>query len=1143
MALQCPSLHPARQCSVHVRQVVDRAAEGDAVALASGGGYQCGVTVNKSLSFYTVGGGYATFDCRETHRAFWFLDVSVNVTGIDVRHGKAPDGAGGGGVLVQQTTLRRSLVHFSDCLWEANEAPNSRGGGVFVSFSGGSGGALSFVACSWKRNIAAGGGGTFVHYGENTNAASVLFSKCSWDSNIAFDVRGEEEGLGGGVFMEFDRNARGAGVSFSACAWTNNTSAAAFGGGMYLKFDDDASAANVSVSQSTFANNAASEGGGAYLQFSRGAQGPTLSFLTSVWLNNTAGSAGGVYVGLGIDVTAATVTFHSCDWVNNTAQYIGGGTSIASGGAAASSFSFSSCVWYNNVAVQGGGANVDFFRKAYVTALRFIDCIWTGNEGVGGGAYVHFYSEAAATSILFTACTWTNHMKGGLCLHNTGPTEATNISFNLCSWNSNRNGNHGGGALVSFGDGARGASLSFSACTWFNNSALPAQGGGVHVRFGASNSSSVALVGCVFMNNSATDGGALYAWLPSRPADLERIDGTSFVAVWTTQVRIVVASCQFVQNVAAGSASQGGAAFVHGGDLLALRSVSFWGNVAAFMGGALRVAGNVTLDVVGSSFANNTALQGGQVYADTLSNVNMVNSSVALQPGGTWWVRQAQTMLSLGSSQTCPPGHVLTNIYVSWSEATAGDRSFRRSTQLADCQPCPQGRYSRDVAALDDFGAIRQVACSACPYGGNCSRGGANIAGLPGFFGLNFTNYGVLFVGCPQGYCKPSMHEWNDSCAENRGGLLCGGCAQGFSQAVGSELCVLDKDCNAIWWMLPAAFALALCWLVVVSHHANDDGVLEIVFYFFNGAALVLPKPVMAPLVSLFRLRIEWRTPALCPVAGLTTFASLFWGYLSLPLLLIAALLAGRCLGKKRRQRAFVQLAMFSYSSYSDATFALFHCVRIGDLTGRYLYRSATTSCTTIWQIPMLALLGIVLLVPLVFFWFTCTCRRAPNEPLLVASGESMSLMDFLTSSFRNERRWWSGVLLVQLLVLNVVSVFVPDQSLKALLLTAATSIFLVLHMVARPHKKRRELLLQVLSLWCWIILAALSQPVADQMTLAAGDVDRLPDVDLGYKAFLLAPLTAALLLWLCAWLRRASTAASPSRQYSRSRWENDNYF
>jgi hypothetical protein len=67
-------------------------------------------------------------------------------------------------------------------------------------------------------------------------------------------------------------------------------------------------------------------------------------------------------------------------------------------------------------------------------------------------------------------------------------------------------------------------------------------------------------------------------------------------------------------------------------------------------------------------------------------------------------------------------------------------------------------------------------------------------------------------TACPDGYCLDDQARlWNESCLPSRRGTLCGECAEGHSEAFGTEACVPDAECAAeLRWLAPSVFGVGL---------------------------------------------------------------------------------------------------------------------------------------------------------------------------------------------------------------------------------------------------------------------------------------------------------------------------------------------
>ncbi len=141
------------------------------------------------------------------------------------------------------------------------------------------------------------------------------------------------------------------------------------------------------------------------------------------------------------------------------------------------------------------------------------------------------------------------------------------------------------------------------------------------------------------------------------------------------------------------------------------------------------------------------------------------------------------------------------------------------------CIPCSDNYYTvaREVNTLSFDGqdnmAISEKLnvnkgidpCKKCPYGALCT--GNNVMPRPNYWG--YWNEGKLvFQQCPAGYCcsgsdSTTCNMYN-YCPENRTGILCGACQEGFSVSILTGACTPDSQCGGdLWFWSVALFATA----------------------------------------------------------------------------------------------------------------------------------------------------------------------------------------------------------------------------------------------------------------------------------------------------------------------------------------------
>ena len=134
------------------------------------------------------------------------------------------------------------------------------------------------------------------------------------------------------------------------------------------------------------------------------------------------------------------------------------------------------------------------------------------------------------------------------------------------------------------------------------------------------------------------------------------------------------------------------------------------------------------------------------------------------------------------------------------------------------CGACPKGTYSLqgdtfnvDVKNGSEVTKSRHVKCTPCPYGATCServRPKANMWG-------QVENNAIVMYSCPGGYCCPGQEcpRYN-SCAKNRGSVLCGKCVTGYSEALFSPNCISNEECTMVQFLL-MLFGFGITYVVV----------------------------------------------------------------------------------------------------------------------------------------------------------------------------------------------------------------------------------------------------------------------------------------------------------------------------------------
>ena len=134
------------------------------------------------------------------------------------------------------------------------------------------------------------------------------------------------------------------------------------------------------------------------------------------------------------------------------------------------------------------------------------------------------------------------------------------------------------------------------------------------------------------------------------------------------------------------------------------------------------------------------------------------------------------------------------------------------------CSLCSQNTYalSGDKFNIDVQNGSQKVtydkiACRPCPYGAICSE---KVQPKPNMWG-QIENNAIQMYSCPGGYCcaGSDCREYN-SCAKNRGSVLCGNCVNGYSEALFSPHCILNSQCSLLPFLL-MLFGFGIAYVVV----------------------------------------------------------------------------------------------------------------------------------------------------------------------------------------------------------------------------------------------------------------------------------------------------------------------------------------
>ena len=111
--------------------------------------------------------------------------------------------------------------------------------------------------------------------------------------------------------------------------------------------------------------------------------------------------------------------------------------------------------------------------------------------------------------------------------------------------------------------------------------------------------------------------------------------------------------------------------------------------------------------------------------------------------------------------------------------------------------PPPLLPYAAGATVIHHYN-YTNVICHSCPYGGICNNG---IQTKANNWGVQ-KNGVVTFYKCPTGYCcSESICDTYNTCSRHRHGTLCSRCKHGYSEALFSTKCLLNENCNQVWFI------------------------------------------------------------------------------------------------------------------------------------------------------------------------------------------------------------------------------------------------------------------------------------------------------------------------------------------------------
>ena len=359
------------------------------------------------------------------------------------------------------------------------------------------------------------------------------------------------------------------------------------------------------------------------------------------------------------------------------------------------------------------------------------------------------------------------------------------------------------------------------------------------------------------------------------------------------------------------------------------------------------------------------------------------------------------------------------------------------------CEECQDGFYNLKRGSSSGLDIHEETKCLKCPYGATCENGG--IKAQENFWGCYYSPLSTKleFHPCPLEYCRPPTNPNTSTfngCHGSRTGVLCGQCAEGFSEDLYSTSCREREKCHDHWfWIASLIYVIMLSlylvfkppifpWLyqqclwfkkksnnsqIQAAQHEEQDeehdaGYFKTIFYFYQVAEILMIKspeaalhivPFVTPVIALFNFQVRTINGSIgCPFPGFNVVTKeLFLCLTFLATLLSIALIytIHRVISRLRHipkpsltlyLAVVLETLLLGYETLADTSLKLMHCVPVG--REWRLFIDGNIHCWQWWQYMQIVFI-LVFIIPLVLvlFWGS-----------LMLSKDKLSAKEFLTS-------------------------------------------------------------------------------------------------------------------------------------------------
>ena len=347
----------------------------------------------------------------------------------------------------------------------------------------------------------------------------------------------------------------------------------------------------------------------------------------------------------------------------------------------------------------------------------------------------------------------------------------------------------------------------------------------------------------------------------------------------------------------------------------------------------------------------------------------------------------------------------------------------------------------------------------------------------------NETYLGLLLsTQCPPTHCAPppvrvSLTDPDGQCLSNRSGVLCGGCAKGYSLTLSSQRCL---ECSNEYISLLAPFALAGILLVVSLFLLNltvAEGTINGLVLYANLVQFSEVTLLPSGRANILTVFIAWLNLDLgieaCFYDGMDAY-TYNWLQYSFPLYLggiMGTMYAASCCSKRLTKYLGSQLTAVT------ATLVLFNLnklLRASAMALSVSEISTNLSVELVWRqdgnlgyfndyrhiilgtVSLLVLLGCFLFSLLLFTWNVICSNR-------IKSSKLSKFVECYSGPFMPSKISWVGFLASVRFFLAICTIPFVNTALNALITLLAVSLILLMYSVLRGklYKKTCHLVLE----------------------------------------------------------------------------------